>query len=43
MRIGVRIETIHTTVLLKSDRILSRVLETRGDLLSLRLHQKTIK
>ena len=32
-----RMETIQTTTLLKTDRILRRVLETRGDLLSLKL------
>ena len=37
-----RVETIQTTALLKTDRILRRVLATRGDLLSLRLQWKTI-
>ena len=37
-----RVETIQTTALLRSARILRRVLETRGDLLSLRLKWKTI-
>ena len=35
--VGRRVETIQTTALLKTDRILRRVLETRGDLLSLKL------
>ena len=39
--IGGRIETIQTTVLLKSSWILKRVLETGGDLLSLRIQRKT--
>ena len=37
-----RVETIQTTTLLRTARILRRVLETWGDLLSLRLHWKTI-
>ena len=37
-----KLETIQTTALLKSAKILRRVLETWGDTLSLRLHQKTI-
>ena len=37
-----RVETIQTTALLISVRILRRVPETRGDLLSLKLHSKTI-
>ena len=36
------VETIQTTALLKTSRILKRVLETWGDLLSLRLQGKTI-
>ena len=36
LEVGGRVETIQTT-LLKTDRILRRVLETRGDLLSLNL------
>ena len=32
-----RVETIQTTALLRSDRILRRILETWGDLLSLKL------
>ena len=35
-------ETIQTTALLKTVRILRRVLKTRGDLLSLKLQWKTI-
>ena len=37
-----RIETIQNTALLKSARILRRVMETCGDLLSLRPQSKTI-
>ena len=37
-----RVETIQTTALLKTDRILRRVLETWGDLQSLTLQWKTI-
>ena len=37
-----RVETIQTSVLLRSTRILRRVLETYGDLLPLRLQWKTI-
>ena len=37
-----RVETIHTTALLRMARILRRVLETWGDLLSLKLQWKTI-
>ena len=36
------VETIQTTAVLRSVRILRRVLETRGDLLSLGLQWKTI-
>ena len=35
--VGGRVETIQTTALLRTARILRRVLETRGDLLSLKL------
>ena len=35
MEVGGRMETIQTTVLLRTDRILRKVLETWGDLLSL--------
>ena len=37
-----RVETIQTTALLRTTRILRRVLETWGDLLSLKLQWKTI-
>ena len=37
-----RVEAILTTVLLRSARILRRVLETRGDLQSLKLQWETI-
>ena len=39
LEIEVRIETFQITTLLRSTRILRRVLQTCGDLLSLRLHQ----
>ena len=42
LEIGERVETIQTTALLKTVRILRRVLETWGDLLSLKLQWKTI-
>ena len=42
LEIGGRVETIQTTALLRRARILRRVLETRGDLLSLKLQCKTI-
>ena len=42
LEVGGRVETIQTTVLLKTARILRRVLETWGDLLSLKLQWKTI-
>ena len=42
LEVGGRMETIQTTTLLKTVRILKRVLETWGDLLSLRLQWKTI-
>ena len=38
LEVGGRVETIQTTALLKTARILRRVLETWGDLLSLKLH-----
>ena len=38
LEIRERVETIQTTALLKLARILRRVLETRGDLLSLKIH-----
>ena len=37
LEVGGRVETIKTTALLKTARILRRVLETCGDLLSLNL------
>ena len=37
LEVGGRVETIQTTTLLKTARILRRVLETGGDLLSLKL------
>ena len=40
--VGGRVETTQTTALLRTARILSRVLETWGDLLSLKLQWKTI-
>ena len=42
MEIGGRVETIQTTALLRTSRILRRVLETCGDLLSLKLLGKTV-
>ena len=39
---GGRVETIQTTALLRTAKILRRVLETWGDLLSLKLQWKTI-
>ena len=42
LEVGGRGETIQTTTLLKTARILGRVLETWGDLLSLNLQRKTI-
>ena len=41
VEISGRIETFKTTALMRSARILRRVLETRGDSLSLRLQRKT--
>ena len=40
LEVGGRVETIQTTVLLKTARIQRRVLETWGDLLSLKLQWK---
>ena len=37
LEVGGQVETIQTTALLRTARILRRVLETRGDLLSLRI------
>ena len=42
LEVGGRVETIQTTALLKTARILRRVLETWGDLLSLNLQWKAI-
>ena len=42
LEVGGRVETIQTTALLKTARILRRVLETWGDLLSCKLQWKTI-
>ena len=42
LEIGGRVETIQTTALLKTARILRRFLESSGDLLSLDLQWKTI-
>ena len=42
LKVGGRVETIQTTALLRTTRILRRVLETWGDLLSLKLQWKTI-
>ena len=42
LEIGGRVETIQTTALLRTARILRRILETWGDLLSLKLQCKTI-
>ena len=43
LEVGGRVETIQTTALLRTARKLRRVLETRGDLLSLKLQWKTIR
>ena len=43
LKVGGRVETIQTTALLRTARILRRVLETWGDLLSLKLPWKTQK
>ena len=42
LEVGGRVETIQTTALLRTARILRRVLETWGDLLSLKLQWKTV-
>ena len=42
LEVGVRVETIQLTALLRKARILRRVLETSGDLLSLKLQWKPI-
>ena len=43
LEISGQVETIQTTALLRSPRILRRVLETGGDLLSLKFQWKTIR
>ena len=42
LEIGGRVETIQTTALLRTTRMLRRALKTWGDLLSLKLQWKTI-
>ena len=42
LEVGRRVETIQTTALLRTARILRRVLETWGELLSLKPQWKTI-
>ena len=42
LEVGRRVESIQTTALLRTTRILRRVLEAWGDLLSLKLKWKTI-
>ena len=42
LEVGGRVETIQTTALLRTARILKRVLGNWGDLISLRLPWKTI-
>ena len=42
LEVGGRVETIQTTALLRTARILRRVLETWGDLLSLKLQWKPL-
>ena len=42
LEVGGRVETIQTTALLRTTRILIQGLETWGDLLSLKLQWKTI-
>ena len=42
LEVGGRVETIQTIALLRTAKILRRVLETCGDLLSLKLQCKTI-
>ena len=42
LEVGRREETIQSTALSRTARILRRVLETRVDLLSLKVHLKTI-
>ena len=40
LEVGGRVETIQTTALLKTARVLRRILETYGDLLSLNLLER---
>ena len=42
LEVGGRVETVRTTALLRTARLLRRVLMTRGDLLSLKLQWKTL-
>ena len=42
LEVGGRVETIQTTALLRTVRLLRRILETWEDLLSLKLQWKTI-
>ena len=42
LKVSGRVETMQMTALLRTARILKRVLETWGDLLSLKLQWKTI-
>ena len=42
LEVGGRLKTIQTTALSRTTRILRRILETWGDLLSLKLQWKTI-
>ena len=42
LEVGGRVETIQTTALLRTAKILRRILDTWGDLLSLKLQWKTI-
>ena len=42
LEVGGRVETFQTTASLRTARILRRVMETWGDLLSLKLQWKTI-
>ena len=42
LEVGRRMETIQTTALLGTARILRRVLGTWGELMSLKLHEKAI-
>ena len=43
LEVGGRVETIQTTALLITARITRRILETKGDLLSLKLQWKIIR